>query len=129
MGIKSAPAIYQRATSDNFSDLEGVEVIMDILIHGPTLEVHNQRLKKVLERCQERHFKLNKAKTMLWGDEVPYIGHWLTNDGVKIEDKVKTMEEMSEPTSNIEVQTLLGILLICASFSRISHPLQNHFEI
>ena len=129
MGIKSAPEIYQRAMSDTFSDLEGVEVIMDdILLHGPTLEVHNERLKKVLERCRERNLKLNRAKTKLCRDEVSYIGHCLTKDGVKIaEDKVKAVEEMPEPTSIAEVQTLLGMVTYTCKFlqnlSSITEPL------
>ena len=47
MGISSAPEIYQRAMGEMFADIEGVEIIMDdIMIHVPTLEVHNQRLDR-----------------------------------------------------------------------------------
>ena len=131
MGIKSAPEIYQRAMSDTFSDLDGVEVIMDdILLHGPILKVHNKSLKKVLEICQERNLKLNRAKTKLCRDEVSYIGHCLTKDGVKIaEDKVKAVEEMPEPTSIAEVQTSLGMVTYTCKFlqnlSSITEPLRD----
>ncbi len=65
MGIKSAPEIYQRAMNDLFSDLEGVEIVMDdLLIHGPSLEI-NKRLEKVLQRCREKILKLNPKKTKI----------------------------------------------------------------
>ena len=60
MGISSAPEIYQRAMGEMFADIKGVEIIMDdILIHAPTLEVHNQRLDHVLKQCREQNLKLN----------------------------------------------------------------------
>jgi hypothetical protein len=84
MGIKSAPEIYQRAMNDTFGDIEGVDIIMDdILIHGPTTEPHNKRLREVLRRCEEKNLKLNLKKTKLCQKEVQYIGHILTSEGVK----------------------------------------------
>ena len=44
-----------------FSDLEGTEIVVDdILVHGPTLEEHNRRLRIVLEQARTINFKLNK---------------------------------------------------------------------
>jgi transposase InsO family protein len=131
MGITSAPEIYQRAMSDMFQDLEGVEIIMDdILVHGDTREKHDQRLEKVLQRCRERNLKLNPQKTKLRQEEVVYIGHKLTKDGVKIDDqKVKAVLEMPEPTSIANVQTLLGMVTYICKFlpnlSTVTEPLRN----
>ena len=93
MGISSAPGIYQCAMNELFNDLEGVEIIMDdILVHAPTMKLHNQRLEKVLLRCHEKNLKLNPRKTKLCAPEVEYVGHKLTAEGVKIsEEKVKTV--------------------------------------
>ena len=88
MGISSAPEIYQLAMGEMFADIKGVEIIMDgILIHAPTLEVHNQRLDRVLRRCRQQNLKLNKKKTKLCTNNVVYIGHVLSDEGVKIDDK------------------------------------------
>ena len=63
MGISSAPEIYQRAMHDMFSDLDGVEIVVDdILIHGRTLDEHNVRLQAVLARAREVNLKLNPKK-------------------------------------------------------------------
>eukprot|EP00731_Ephydatia_muelleri_P007930 Em0004g268a len=51
----------------HFGDLPGVETdIDDILEWGATKEEHNQRLKAVLQRCNDIHMMLNKEKMSFW---------------------------------------------------------------
>ena len=131
MGVSSAPEIYQRAMSELFCDLEGVEIIMDdILIHAPTIELHNQRLEQVLQRCRDRNLKLNPKKTKLCAPEVEYVGHVLTQDGVKVsQEKVKAVVEMPEPKSVENIQTLLGMVTYTCKFlpnlSAVTEPLRQ----
>ena len=71
MSIMSAPKIYQGAMSEMFQDCEGVEIIMDdILVLGPTVKVHDERLEKVLQRCRKYNLKLNPRKIKLRKEEV-----------------------------------------------------------
>ena len=131
MGVSSAPEIYQRAMYEMFCDFDGVEIIMDdILIHAPTLELHNKRLALVLQRCRDRNLRLNPRKTKLCADEVEYIGHKLTADGVKIsEEKVRAVVEMPEPRSIANVQSLLGMVTYTCKFlphlSSVTEPLRQ----
>ena len=130
MGISAAPEIYQRAMHDMFAEIDGVEIVMDdILVHAPTTEIHDQRLERVLTRCRETNLKLNQRKTKLCAEEVTYIGHKLTKDGVKIdEEKVKAVLEMPEPSSIANVQTLLGMVTYTCKFlphlSQVTEPLR-----
>ena len=49
-------------------------------------------------RCQERNVKLNKDKMKLRYSEVPYVGHLLTDKGLKPDpDKIRAMQEMPKP--------------------------------
>ena len=131
MGVSSAPEIYQRAMGEMFADIDGVEIIMDdILIHAPTLEVHNQRLDRVLRQCREQNLKLNPKKTKLCTNNVVYIGHVLSDEGVKIDDeKVKAVVNMPEPTSIDNVHTLLGMVTYTCKFlpnlSSVTEPLRE----
>ena len=53
-GITSAPEHFQRRMSDLLSGLDGVVcMIDDILLHGHTVEEHDDRLTKVLQRLEE----------------------------------------------------------------------------
>ncbi|PIK40082.1 hypothetical protein BSL78_23064 [Apostichopus japonicus] len=83
-GVNAAPEIFQRCMTELFDDLTGVEVIMDdILVWGSNEQEHDMRLEQVLQRCRDKKLKLNLDKCKFKVDEVPYIGHILTSDGVK----------------------------------------------
>ena len=131
MGISSAPEIYQRAMTELFSGISGVEIVMDdILVHGPTLEQHNATLNAVLQRCRDKNLKLNKAKIKLAQREVEYVGQVLTPDGVKVsKDKIKAVVEMPRPTEINHVHTLLGMVNYTMKFipdlSIITEPLRQ----
>lgn len=131
MGISPSPEIYQRAVSELFHDIDGVEIIMDdILIHAPTIELHNNRLRRVLERCREKNLRLNPGKTKLCASEIEYVGHKLTADGVKIsDDKVKAVLEMPEPSCIEHVRTLIGMVTYTCKFlphlSATTEPLRQ----
>ena len=63
MGDKCSAEVFQRAIASAFQDIEGTEVVVDdILVHGRTLEEHNQRLRQVLERCRKINLRLNQKK-------------------------------------------------------------------
>ena len=56
--------IFQSVMTDIFSDIKGVEVIVDdILIWARNEEEHNTILRKVLERARQRNLRLNKEKS------------------------------------------------------------------
>ena len=79
-GISVAPKEFQRRIDESLEGLEGNKAIADdILIWGDgnTIEEatfnHDARLSALLERCQQKHIKLNVDKT-----ELSYMGIALT---------------------------------------------------
>jgi hypothetical protein len=89
-GIATAPEEYQRRQHEVLEGLPGIHVIADdILItgQGETQEEafrdHDINLVALLQRAREVDIKLNPKKLKLRLNEVPYIGHLLTLDGVK----------------------------------------------
>ncbi|PIK48181.1 hypothetical protein BSL78_14973 [Apostichopus japonicus] len=129
-GVNAAPEIFQRCMTELFDDLTGVEVIMDdILVWGSNEQEHDMRLEQVLQRCRDKKLKLNLDKCKFKVDEVPYIGHILTSDGVKPDiKKVKAIQEMHPPTNITELKRFLGMVNYVAKFvdnlSAISEPLR-----
>ena len=85
--------------SQSFRDLEGVETdVDDILVWGTTVEEHDHRLMKTLQRCEEINLTLNESKCEFGPTEVVYIGHKLTAQGVKPdESKVDAINKMPQP--------------------------------
>lgn len=112
MGISSAPEIFQRAMHEMFSGIEGVEIVMDdILVHGGTLEEHNRRLEEVLQRARRLNLKLNPKKTKISQREVDFVGHTLTEDGLKLtKERVEATVNMPEPKSVSELETAMGMI-------------------
>ncbi|CAC5408403.1 unnamed protein product [Mytilus coruscus] len=83
-GIKSAQEVFQKRVSRLFENLKGVETdIDDILVWGTTRKEHDDRLRSVLNRCQEVGLTLNAEKCKFRVKEVTYIGHTLSADGVR----------------------------------------------
>ena len=86
-GICSAQDIFQIIMSEIF---EGVEVVVDdILIWGASEAEHDSRLKKekVLQCAQSWNLKLNKDKSLIKWKEISYIGHTLSEQGIKPDPK------------------------------------------
>ena len=74
--------------------LKGTEVIRDdILIVGcgdtddEAEADHDRNLNSFLERARERNLRLNADKLKLKMTQVPYIGHLLTREGLRVDPK------------------------------------------
>ena len=82
-GITSAQEIFQQRMVQHFGDLSGVETdIDDILVWGATKEEHNQRLKAVLQRCNDIHMTLNEGKCRFGSSRVVYLSQIISAEGI-----------------------------------------------
>ena len=80
--IKSAQEVFQNHMPELLVDVEGVKVIIDdLLLWGKDDEEHDARLKQVLTRARVVNFKFNAKKCKIKQD-VPYVGHVLSKDGL-----------------------------------------------
>ena len=98
-------------------------VVHDIIIAGcgandtEAKQDHDLKLRKVLERYEERHITLNKEKQEIGLKEISFHGHVITKDGVKIDDKkVKAINDMQPPTDVSGVKRLCGMVQYMAKF-------------
>ncbi len=100
--IKSAPEVFQKHMKQLLEGLDGVEVIMDdILVWGKNMVQHDERLIQLLERLRAIGLQLNKGKCKIGLAEIPYIGHLLSEQGVKPDpSKVDAIVNMPSPQTN-----------------------------
>ena len=132
-GISVAPEEFQRRIDESLEELDGTKAIADdILIWGDgnTIEEatsnHDARLSALLDRCQQKHIKLNADKFQLRKTELSYMGVTLTNKGVKPDPrKQDSMQAMPAPTKKEEVRRLLGVVTY---LSRSSEDLSTKSE-
>lgn len=124
MGISPAPEIFQQRLTQALEGLPGIYIIADdILItgEGDTPEMadkdHDRKLRQFLTRCRERNIRLNEEKFRLRRQEVPYIGHLLTAEGLKVDDeKVRAVRDMPRPTDVKGIQRLVGMVNYLSKF-------------
>ena len=123
-GITPAPEIFQMKLDQNLEGLKGVfKIADDILItsQGETEreadEDHDRNLKSLLDRCREWNIKLNKKKFTFKCDDVQFIGHRLTKEGLKPDPaKVKAILSMKKPDDIAAVQRLMGMVNYLSKF-------------
>ena len=123
-GINSAPEVWQRMVNEIIEGLSGVEVIADDFlivgfgeINAEAMESHDEHLRKLLERLQQKNLTLNRKKVQLRKKSVPYMSHLLTNQGVAIDPKkVSAISEMEAPTDITGLKRFLGMVNYLAKF-------------
>ena len=133
-GISSASEMFQRSVAQMIEGLEGVvNIIDDLLVWGDTIEEHDQRLIKVLERAREYNLKLNRNKCKIRTTEIKYIGHVLSTDGLKADDeKLRAVVQLPPPQDKQELMRFMGMIQYLAKFipnlSEVSAPLRKLLE-
>ena len=91
---------------------------------------HDQNVVRLLEQAKQVNLKLNKSKVKVQHAEVKFMGHVISKDGLKPDpDKVTAIKNITKPTSNSEVLTLLGFVNYLSKFlpnpSDVSAPLRE----
>ena len=128
-GIKSAPGVFQNCMSELFAAVDGVKVIVD----EKDDDEHDARLKQVLDRAREVNLKFNAKKSRIRQEEVPYVGHVLSKDGLKPDpEKIRAVQEMKPPQNTKELKTCLGFIQYLGKFmpnmATVSAPLRELLE-
>lgn len=112
-GIASAPEHFQnRMVTQVTEGLEGVVCHMDdLLVWGSTEEEHDSRLHAVLKKMESAGMTLNVEKCEISKREVKFLGHIISDKGVKSDPaKTSAVREMAEPTNVSELRSFLGMV-------------------
>ena len=91
---------------------------------------HDMNMLALLKHCQQKNLKLSKEKSRFKCEEVSFIGHTLTQNGLKIDPaKVDAITKMNKPKDVAGVQRFIGMVKYLAKFlprlSEVSEPLRN----
>jgi len=130
-GLKGAPAIFQRLMNTVLAGLTGLKAFVyldDIIIYALSIADHSEKLKAVFERLRTFNLKLQPSKCTFMRKEVNYLGHVITDQGVKPNpQKIKCVIEFPIPTNEKEVKSFLGVSgyyrRFVPGYGRIAKPL------
>ena len=112
-GLCNAPAVFERLMDKVLNNLQwhGVLVYLDdVMAHGASFDSALERLKKVFQRFRAANLKLKPKKCHLLAQEVDYLGHRISRDGVApLSDKVSAIVHWSTPQNVDDLRSFLGL--------------------
>ena len=87
-----------------------VVFIDDILIYSKNDEEHTQHLRIVLAQLREHKLYAKFSKCEFWLDQVQFLGHVLTPDGILVDpNKVQDVLDWKSPKSVHQIHQFLGL--------------------
>ena len=112
-GLCSAPNTFQRCMELVFRGLQWCTVVIyldDIIILGCTMEENLDRLDEALGRLEEANLKLKPSKCKLLQQDVLFLDHIVSADGVRPNPKfVESIRGWELPKDRHGVQQFLGL--------------------
>ncbi|XP_066333842.1 uncharacterized mitochondrial protein AtMg00860-like [Miscanthus floridulus] len=132
-GLTNTPAYFMNMMNKVFMDELDMLVVVfinDILFYLATVEEHEQHLGVVLEKLRQNQLYAKFNKCEFWLEEVAFLGHIFTADGVAIDlAKVEAMKEWEQTYNVTDIWSFLGLAgYYChfiENFSKIAKPMTN----
>ena len=111
-----------------FLDKFVVVFIDDILVFSKNKQEHEVHLRLVLEKLREHQLYAKFSKCEFWLDEVAFLGHVVSGNGVAVDpSKVAAVTEWETPTTVGEIRSFLGLAgyyrRFIENFSKIAKPM------
>lgn len=132
-GVTNAPSTFQRLMEKCMGDMNLTEVVVfldDLIIFSKTLEEHETRLMKVLNRLKEYGLKLSPEKCRFFQSSVRYLGHVVSQHGVETDpEKTAALKTWPVPQNLKELKSFLGFCgyyrRFIKAYSSIVKPLND----
>lgn len=112
-GLKNAPATFQRMINYALRDHINKTCVVyldDILIFSTSLQEHINSINEIFDKLRIYNLKIQIDKCNFFAKETEYLGHVLTNSGIKPNGKkVEAIRNLKLPTTRKQIKSFLGI--------------------
>ncbi len=89
--------------------LEVLVYLDDLIIFGQTIDEHEERLLKVLDRLRNEGLKISLDKCQFGRTSVNYVGHIVSKDGISTDpSKIEAVVSWPQPQTVTELRSVLG---------------------
>ena len=132
-GATNTPATFQRLIESCLGDLNlnwCIIYLDDVVVYTPTIEEHLKRLSGVFQKLKEAGLKLKPSKCQLFRKSMSYLGHVVSEEGVRTDPKkIEAVQKWERPHNVNTVRKFLGFVNYYRKFikdySKIARPLYN----
>ncbi|GFW41297.1 retrovirus-related Pol polyprotein from transposon 17.6 [Trichonephila clavipes] len=109
-GLNSAPEEFQKALDEIYEDEDIKPYFDDIALGSSTVEEYCRLLRRTLLKARKANLKFNVLKMQLSQASVNYLGHVLSDKGIKADPKkIRAIEEFATPNCKEDLQRFLGM--------------------
>ena len=110
-GLSSAPSCFQKIMASIFAGIPGVAIYLDdIVVHGATVESHDERLHRVFSALAKHHLTLNGEKCVFAAPAIEFVGFRLSADGIyPLHSNTEAIHHVPESTSATQLASFLGM--------------------
>ena len=126
-GLRSSPAAFLKCMNATLAGLMGqwCLVYMDnVIVFAKNISDHQSKLVDILEQMRRCNLRLQPDKCQFLMKEVTYLGHILSESGVRLDpEKIKVLQEYQHPKNVKSLQSFLGF---CNYYRRF---VQNFSEV
>ena len=132
-GLCNAPSTFQAIMNSIFRPHLRKFILVffdDILIYSPDWDHHLLHVRQTFEILRQHRFFVKASKCAFGQQELEYLGHIITSQGVKVDDnKIAAMVAWPQPTNISELRGFLGLTGYYRKFVKnygiIARPLTN----
>lgn len=111
-GLRNGAQTFQRHIHDVLRNLDFVfAYIDDICVASSTIEEHKQHLQTVFQRLKDFDLTINADKSIFGKNEVKFLGHLITSDGIKpLPEKVEAITKFEKPMIAKDLKRFLAMI-------------------
>jgi len=132
-GLKGAPGTFQRLMNKVLIELNGLNAFVyldDIIVYAKNLFDHSQKLVDIFNRLKQYNLTLQPLKCEFLRKEVTYLGHRITDEGVKLDpQRVECVQKFPVPQNVKEIKSFLGLSVyyrrFIQNYDQIAKPLTS----
>lgn len=135
-GLKNAPATFQRFMNEILRDYINKTCVVyldDILIFSTSLQEHIKAIREIFDILERKNLKIQVDKCNFLKKETEFLGHILTDKGMKPNpDKIKIIEKLELPRTERQIKSFLGTTgyyrKFIKDYSKVAQPITKYLK-